>query len=108
MTRVAGPPWPLRSIAVDPEPGEQVFFHGHPSWLSIVGFYLKGLLATVLAGAVAGVVSAIASGKVEVGWVIAVVLVGFVIVLVAGQIQRLRTTYTITNQRLTINTGLLS
>jgi uncharacterized membrane protein YdbT with pleckstrin-like domain len=93
---------------VDPEPGETVFFHGHPSWRSILDLYLKGLVAIVLAGALAGVITAIASGKVKVGWVAAVVLVGFAIVLIVGLISRIQTTYTITNRRLTINTGILS
>jgi uncharacterized membrane protein YdbT with pleckstrin-like domain len=93
---------------VDPEPGEQVFFHGHPSWRSILDFYLKGLIGAVLAGAVAGIVTAIVSGHVQVGWIVAAVLVVFVAVLVAGLIKRVQTTYTITNQRLTIDTGLLS
>jgi uncharacterized membrane protein YdbT with pleckstrin-like domain len=93
---------------VDPEPGETVFFHAHPSWRSILDLYLKGLVAIVLAGALAGVITAIASGKVKVGWVAAVVLVGFVIVLIVGLISRIQTPYTITNRRLTINTGILS
>ncbi len=93
---------------MDPEPGEEIFFHGHPSWRAMLGAYLKGLAASVLAGAIAGIVTAIASGKVEVGWVIGAVLVVFVIVLLGAQIKRLQTTYTITNQRLTIQTGLLS
>ncbi|MBV9465990.1 MAG: PH domain-containing protein [Solirubrobacterales bacterium] len=93
---------------MDPEPGEEIFFHGHPSWRAILGFYLKGLLAGVLAGVIAGLLSAIVSGSVSVGWVIAVVLVVFLIVLGAGQVRRLQTTYTVTNQRLTIDTGILS
>jgi uncharacterized membrane protein YdbT with pleckstrin-like domain len=93
---------------VDPEPGEQVFFHGHPCWRSIAGFYVKGVLVAVLLGALAGVISAIASGKVSVGWVVAAVLVVFVMMLIAGLIKRIQTTYTITNRRLTIDTGLLS
>jgi uncharacterized membrane protein YdbT with pleckstrin-like domain len=93
---------------VDPEPGEEIFFHGHPSWRSILDFYAKGFVGAALAGAVAGLVTAITSDKVQVGWIIAVVLVGFVLVIVAGLIKRLRTTYTISNQRLTIETGLLS
>jgi uncharacterized membrane protein YdbT with pleckstrin-like domain len=93
---------------VEPEPGEQVFFHGHPSWRSILGFYVKGLLAAVAAGAVAGVITAIASGKVKVVLVVVVVLVVFVLALLGGLIKRIQTTYTITNQRLTINTGILS
>jgi uncharacterized membrane protein YdbT with pleckstrin-like domain len=93
---------------VDPEPDEQVFFHGHPSWRAMPDFYVKGLVGVVIAGALAGIVTALASGKVQVVWVIAVVLVCFVAVLLYGLLTRIRTTYTITNRRLTINTGLLS
>jgi uncharacterized membrane protein YdbT with pleckstrin-like domain len=93
---------------VDSEPGEQVFFHGHPSWLSMLGFYVKGVVGAVLAGAVAGVVTAIASNGVSVGWVIVAVLVVFAVVLIVGFVRRVTTTYTITNQRLTVHIGLLS
>ena len=72
------------------------------------GFYRKGLVAAVLAGTIAGLVTATASGKVEVPWVAVAVLVVFVVVLVVGSTTRLKTTYTITNQRLTIDIGLLS
>ncbi len=92
---------------MDPEPGEQVFFHGHPSWLSMLGFYVKGLVVAVLAGVVAGLVTAAASG-VEVGYIVAAVLVVFVIVIVWGVVRRMRTSYMITNQRLTIEIGLVS
>jgi len=93
---------------VDPEPGEEVFFHGHPSWRSLALFYAKGLVASLLIGIVAGTASAIADRTVQTGWVIAVVLVVFVVLILAGQIRRVQTTYTITNQRLTIETGLLT
>jgi uncharacterized membrane protein YdbT with pleckstrin-like domain len=93
---------------VDPRPGEQVFFHGHPSWRSMLGFYLKGFVAAIGVGAVAGVVSAIADGSVQTGWVVAGVLVTLVVVVATGLVRRLRTTYTITDQRLTIDRGLLS
>jgi uncharacterized membrane protein YdbT with pleckstrin-like domain len=99
---------PLRSLAVDPEPGEEIFFHGHPSWRSLALFYAKGLLASLVIGILAGIASAIADGTVQAGWVIAVVLVVFVVLIVAGQIKRIQTTYSITNQRLTIETGLLT
>jgi uncharacterized membrane protein YdbT with pleckstrin-like domain len=93
---------------VDPEPGEQVFFHGHPSWRSMLAFYLRGLLVAVLAGVIAGIVTRISSGGVEVGWVAVAVLIVFLVVLAWGLIRRIATTYTITNRRLTIRSGLLS
>jgi uncharacterized membrane protein YdbT with pleckstrin-like domain len=93
---------------VDPEPNEVVFFHGHPSWRSMTPFYAKGLLSSVAAGVIAGLVSALVSGHVEVGWVIVGVLLVFVVLIGAGQIRRIQTTYSITNQRLTIETGLFS
>jgi uncharacterized membrane protein YdbT with pleckstrin-like domain len=93
---------------VDPEPGEQVFFHGHPSWRSMLAFYLRGLLAAVLAGVIAGIATRVAGGSVDVVWVAAAVLVVFVVVLAWGLIRRIATTYTITNRRLTIRSGLLS
>jgi uncharacterized membrane protein YdbT with pleckstrin-like domain len=93
---------------VDPEPGEEVFFHGHPSWRALLGFYVKGILAAVIAGAIAGVITRVSSRTASVGWVTIVVLVVFVLVLLVGTIRRIQTTYTITNRRLTIDTGLLS
>ena len=91
-----------------PQPGEQVFFEGHPSWRSMPGFYVKGLVAAVLAGILAGLVTAAVSHKVLAGWVIAAVLVVFVIMLVSGVLRQRRTTYMVTSQRLTIRAGLLS
>ncbi len=74
----------------------------------MLDFYLKGLVVAVIAGAIAGVATRIGSDKVNVTLVIVAVLVVFVLVLIVGFISRLRTTYTISNQRLTIDCGLLS
>jgi uncharacterized membrane protein YdbT with pleckstrin-like domain len=93
---------------VQPEPGEEIFFHGHPSWRSILSFYIKGLLAVLLAGVLAGLITAVAAGHVQIGWIVAAVLVVLVVVLVLGLLKRIQTTYSITNQRLTIQRGLLS
>jgi uncharacterized membrane protein YdbT with pleckstrin-like domain len=93
---------------VDPEPGEEIFFHGHPSWRSLAAFYTKGLVAALLAGVIAGVATRIAAKHVQVGWVIAAVVVVFLVLVLIGQIRRIQTTYSITNQRLTIQTGILS
>jgi len=93
---------------VDLEPGEHVFFHGHPCWRSMLAFYVRGLLVAVAAGVIAGLITRATGDSVEVGWVIPAVLVVFVVVLVWGLVRRLATTYTITNRRLTIHVGLLS
>ncbi len=89
------------------EPDEQVFFHGHPSWRSILDFYAKGLFLAIAAGAIAGVITAIADGHVKVGWVAAAVLVVFGAMLLFALVKLISTTYAITSRRLTINTGLL-
>lgn len=90
------------------EQREHVLFDGHPSWRSTPGFHIKGILAAVIAGAIAGVVTRISSGHVQVGWVIAAVLAVFAVALAVGAVGRARTTYTITNERLMIQHGLLA
>lgn len=74
----------------------------------MLGFYLRGLVGAVLAGAIAGIATALGGGKVQTMWVILVVLIAFVAGLVAGAVRQLQTTYTITSRRLTIQRGLLS
>ncbi len=93
---------------MDPEPGEEIFFHGHPSWRSLALFYAKGLAAALVAGVIVGLVTRISAKHVQVGWVIVAVLVVFLVLALIGQIRRIQTTYSITNQRLTIQTGILS
>jgi uncharacterized membrane protein YdbT with pleckstrin-like domain len=86
---------------VDLETGEHLIFEGHPSWRSILGFYLQGLVVAGLAGAIA----VVASGGGLAALVVAAVLA---VVLVAGYVRRLFTTYTITNHRLHIRRGILA
>jgi uncharacterized membrane protein YdbT with pleckstrin-like domain len=93
---------------VDLEPGEEVFFHGHPSWRSMLAFHLRGLFAAILAGVIAGLLTRATGRSVDVPAVAAAVLVVFVLALAWGVLRRLATTYTITNRRLTIHVGLLS
>lgn len=93
---------------MDPEPGEEVFFHGHPSWRSMLTFHMKGLLAAIGAGVIAGIVTAIANGSVDVPAVIIAVVVVFLLMVLVGFVRRLSTTYTITSRRLTIESGVLS
>lgn len=95
-------------MTVDPEPGEEIFFHGHPSWRSLALLHAKGLVLALVAGIIAGVVTRIAAKHVQVGWVIVAVVVVLLVVVIVGQIRRIQTTYSITSQRLTIETGILS
>ena len=38
----------LAGMSFTPSPGEQIIFQGHPSWRSILAFYLKGLLIAIV------------------------------------------------------------
>jgi uncharacterized membrane protein YdbT with pleckstrin-like domain len=87
---------------------EHVLFDGHPSWRSTLDFYIKGIVAAVIAGAIAGLATAIANGHVQDGWVVAAVVGVLGAVLLAGALRRARTTYTITNERLMIQHGLVA
>src|SRR5437764_9046438 len=87
---------------------EEVLFDGHPSWRSTLGFYLKGIVAAVIAGAIAGFATAIAADHVQVGWIVVAVVLVFASVLLIGVISRARTTYTITTERLMIQHGLMA
>jgi uncharacterized membrane protein YdbT with pleckstrin-like domain len=82
-------------------PGETIIFQGRPSWRSIVGFYLLGLL--VAAGA--GVIGAVIAKEASVG--IAVGVGAFLLVLVAGFLKRFFSRYTITTRRLRVQRGVL-
>lgn len=93
---------------MDAPPEEHVLFHGHPSWRSILDLYIKGWVATVVAGVLAAAVTDLVAGHVQVGWVILVVAVFLGAVLLVGYAKRRRTLYTITTQRLTIRRGLLA
>ena len=93
---------------MDLEPGETVIFEGHPSWRSILGFYLKGLLGVIVAGAIAAGATKVADDEVNTGLVVGVAIAALVILLIAGWVKRLFTTYTISNHRLYIKRGIIA
>jgi uncharacterized membrane protein YdbT with pleckstrin-like domain len=93
---------------MDLEPGESVIFEGHPSWRSILGFYIKGVLIVALAAAIAAGVTAATGDGVSAPWVAVAAVVALLLVLVGGYLRRIATTYTITTQRLVIRRGILS
>jgi uncharacterized membrane protein YdbT with pleckstrin-like domain len=82
-------------------PGEVVIFEGRPSWRSIVGFYLLGLLAVAAAAAIGLLASGGGLAAAAGGAVLAIVLVW-------GWLKRFATRYAITNRRLHIRRGILS
>jgi uncharacterized membrane protein YdbT with pleckstrin-like domain len=74
-------------------PGENVIYEGHPSWRSIVSFYLVGVLLVV-------------AGQGGIGAAAAAVIL--VVVLIVGWLKRITTRYLITNRRLQIRRGLIA
>jgi len=94
-------------VALELHENEHVIFDGHPSWRGTLSFYVRGIMLAALGGAIAAVVTAIGSSF-SLTTTILVFVVLAVLVLLAGFLWRLTTTYTITNQRLTIRRGVLS
>ncbi len=90
------------------EPGEKIIFEGHPSWRSILGFYIKGILLVVVMAAIAAGATWVANDEVDTGLVTLVAIVLLVVVLVAGYVKRLFTTYTISTHRLHIRRGIIA
>jgi uncharacterized membrane protein YdbT with pleckstrin-like domain len=86
---------------MDLNPGEAVIFEGRPSWRSILGFYLLGLIAVAAAFAI-GLLAADAGIGAAAGGAV------LVIVLIWGWLKRIATRYAITNRRLHIRRGILS
>lgn len=92
---------------MDLSPGESIIFQGHPSWRSILAFYLKGLLLALVLGALAAGVSQIAEDEVKTAWITVVVIVALLVMVLAGYLKRVATEYTITTRRLHIRRGIL-
>lgn len=86
---------------MDLEPGEQIIFEGHPSWRSILGFYLKGLVLVAIAVVVPTLLDESGIGAAAGAGI-------FVLLLVIGYVKRLATTYTISNHRLHIRRGIVA
>lgn len=94
-------------MAMELSQGEHVLFEGHPSWRSTLTFYLKGLLVVAFAAAVAAAVTA-AGDEFSGGVTSLVALVALGLMVVAGYLKRMSTTYTITSRRLHIKRGIIA
>jgi uncharacterized membrane protein YdbT with pleckstrin-like domain len=86
---------------MDLHPGEEIVFEGRPVWRAILSFYITGLIGAAVVGVIVGIAASAALGVLA--W-----LVLFALVLLVGFIRRVETRYTITNQRLRIQRGILS
>src|SRR4051794_30910347 len=86
---------------VDLHGNEQIISEGHPSWRSILAYYLKGLAGALVAAAIGYLLDGI-------GLAIGVFLLIEALVLAAGFIRRFATVYTITTQRLRIKRGIIA
>src|SRR3954465_6109318 len=86
---------------MDLHPGEEIIYEGHPSWRSILRFYIVGLIVV----AAAALIGAVASGT---GVAVAAAVVALLLVLLAGWLKRIATRYLITTRRLQIRRGILS
>src|SRR3954464_655717 len=86
---------------MDLHPGENVIYEGHPSWRSILSFYLMGLVVIAVA-----VVIGVVADQSGIGIAAAGVLA--VLVLIIGWLKRITTRYLITNRRMQIRRGLIA
>jgi uncharacterized membrane protein YdbT with pleckstrin-like domain len=86
---------------VDLQSGEKLIYEGHPSWRSILGFYLTGIAVGLAGGALAAAIESIGMGLIVLAVVVAVTIV-------AGLIKRVATVYTISDRRLNIKRGIIA
>jgi uncharacterized membrane protein YdbT with pleckstrin-like domain len=86
---------------LDLHAGETIIYEGHPSWRSILGYYIKGLLGALALAVVGELLDGIGLG---IGFFLLVIA----LVLIAGFIRRFATVYTITTQRLRIKRGIVA
>ena len=88
-------------MALELHPGEQVIYDGRPSWRSVMSLYLQGTVFGLVLGAIFWFASSHALG-------VLVFLGCIAIAVLAGFIRRVFVRYTITDQRLRIQRGIIS
>jgi uncharacterized membrane protein YdbT with pleckstrin-like domain len=86
---------------LDLHPGEEIIYKGHPSWRSILAYYIRGFFGGLIAAAIGYWLDGI-------GLAVGVFVLVFALVLVAGFIRRFATVYTITTERLRIKHGIVA
>src|SRR5690606_19400989 len=98
----------LAAVAPKLGPGERIIFEGHPSWRSILDFYLKGLALTALLCLVVALATGVIGDEANSELVVLIAVAGVAITVLVGFIKRIATRYTITNRRLNIKKGIVS
>src|SRR5918999_5439600 len=93
---------------MDLQQGENVIYEGHPSWRSIVHFYILGVLAVLVVAAAAAGLSQVIEDEVKAAWVAIAAIGSFLILVLVGWLKRMSTDYMITDRRLIIRRGILS
>ena len=83
-------------------------FEGHPSWRSIIAFYVKGLVLVLIAAFVVGIVTGIGDDGTDANLVTLVAVIGVALVVLGGFIKRITTHYMITTRRLHIKRGIIA
>lgn len=94
-------------MSVDLHSGEEIIFQGHPSWRSVIAFYIKGILGGALVGVAIWLISGL-FGPAAVGLAVIVALVIIGLAILIGFILRVATVYTVTNRRLHIKRGIVA
>ncbi len=85
-----------------------MLFEGHPSWRSIIDFYLKGIAATAVVCFIVAFVTGLGDGGPNKGLVALLAIAGVGLTILVGFVKRVATSYTITNRRLHIKRGIVS
>jgi uncharacterized membrane protein YdbT with pleckstrin-like domain len=86
---------------MDLHAGETIIYEGHPSWRSILGYYIKGLIGALILAAIFYALDGVGLG-------IGIFLLVIALILAAGFIKRFATVYSITSQRLRIKQGIIA
>src|SRR4051812_46725654 len=86
---------------MDLHAGEHVIYEGHPSWRSILSFYLVGVVIVAAVVAIGVVADKTGIGAAAAGVIL-------LLLLIIGWLKRITTRYLITNRRMQIRRGLIA